>query len=366
MKKIFVILIISTALFASRGLILKDKDGVSFEMPYAKSYALLIGVSDYTNGWPDLESIPSELKKIKLALSTQGFKVEEVLNPTGKELSNAYESFIDKYGYDENNRLLFYFAGHGYTLNDGHKGYLVPRDAPNPSIDLKNFQRVSLNMTRVLAHSREMTSKHALFLFDSCFSGTIFKTRALPNKPPYIVSSMSKPVRQFITSGSANEEVPAKSTFALMFSDAIQGKADLNADNYVTGSELGLYLSQNLPNYENQTPQYGKIKDYELSQGDFVFISDAINNNFSPSFNCKYAKSYVEKKICANKELSDLDNLLSYTYKNTMSKLDYKQKKILQKDELSWIKVRDITCEYAHVSCIENAYKNRIRFLQNY
>jgi cytochrome c553 len=256
----------------TKGLQLKTATGDQITMPYVKSYALLIGVSDYTNGWPDLESIPAELDQVKNVLESQGFHVEMVMNPKGYELSESYETFIDKYGYDPNNRLLFYYSGHGFTTNNGNKGYLVPADAPNPNIDLKGFKRKSLNMGKLIYIAREMENRHALFLFDSCFSGTIFKTRALPTTPPYIEQSMSKPVRQFITAGSANEEVPAKSTFTPMFIDAIKGKADLNRDKYVTGSELGMYLSQNLPNYSNQSPQYGKIKDYNLAQGDFVFL----------------------------------------------------------------------------------------------
>lgn len=270
---IFLLIFLTVNLFGNtRGLKIISKDNESIEMPYEKSFALLVGVSDYTNGWPDLESIPSELKKVEKALTGQGFKVRTVLNPKGDELFNTFENFVNKYGYHEENRLFFLFSGHGYTTNGGKKGYLVPADAPNPNVDERAFKRSAMNMGRLITLSREMESKHALFLFDSCFSGTIFKTRALPKQPPYIKRSMSKPVRQFITAGSANEEVPSSSTFTPMFIDAIEGEADLNDDHYITGSELGMYMSQNLPNYANQSPQYGKIKDYELSQGDFIFI----------------------------------------------------------------------------------------------
>ena len=257
---------------AAKGVKLKTSGGESIIMPYANSHALLIGVSDYTNGWPDLESIPAELAQVRSALEGHGFQVTTVMNPRGFELSQSYDDFIDRYGYEPNNRLLFYFSGHGFSTNNGNKGYLVPADAPNPNVDLKGFKRISLNMNKLLFMAKEMENKHAIFLFDSCFSGTIFKTRALPSTPPYIEKSMSQPVRQFITAGSANEEVPAKSTFTPMFIDAINGKADLNNDRYVTGSELGMYLSQTLPNFSNQSPQYGKIKDYALAQGDFVFL----------------------------------------------------------------------------------------------
>jgi len=46
----------------------------------------------------------------------------------------------------------------------------------------------------------------------------------------------------------------------------------LYKDGYITGQELGFYLKNKVPQYTEQTPQYGKIKDYELSRGDFIFV----------------------------------------------------------------------------------------------
>ena len=62
---------------------------------YKGSYALLIGVSDYTNGWSDLESVPGELDRMEALLYRQGFKVEKHLNPNNTELRNAFTGFIN-------------------------------------------------------------------------------------------------------------------------------------------------------------------------------------------------------------------------------------------------------------------------------
>lgn len=35
---------------------------------------------------------------------------------------------------------------------------------------------------------------------------------------------------------------------------------------------MGLYLQEKVPQHRNQNPQYGKIKDYELTRGDFIFV----------------------------------------------------------------------------------------------
>ncbi|MBF0379805.1 MAG: SUMF1/EgtB/PvdO family nonheme iron enzyme [Magnetococcales bacterium] len=252
---------------------IKTKQGEQVGL-YKGSHALLIGVSDYKAGWPDLESIPGEMKQLERALSAKGFSVTKVSNPNARKLQSSFEDFIDKYGYDKNNRLLFFFSGHGYTRNNGNKGYLVPADAPNPKIDSRGFSRKAIRMSKVLAWARDIEAKHALFLFDSCFSGSVFKERALPDISPAIAKMTAKPVRQFITAGSSGETVPAKSTFVPVFIDAItEGLGDLNGDGYVSGMELGLHLQQKVPKHADQTPQFGKIKDYELSQGDFVFLS---------------------------------------------------------------------------------------------
>ena len=240
---------------------------------YEQSHALVIGVSDYTAGWPDLESVTKDVEAVSTALEGQGFNVEQVLNPTKRELAAAFGDFIDQYGYDPENRLLFYYSGHGYTqeLHGRQVGYLVPSDAPNPNEDRKGFSRKSLRMTQVLSWAKQIESKHALFLFDSCFSGSVLKERALV-VPRQIRTVTAKPVRQFISAGSAGQTVPADSVFRPSFIRGIRGEADLDKDGYVTGTELGLFLQKRVASYDTgQTPQFGKIKDPLYDEGDFVF-----------------------------------------------------------------------------------------------
>ena len=251
--------------------------GESVVAGYAGSYALVVGMSDYApgTGWGDLESVPGEVARVEGALRAQGFAVVTHLDPDAETLEKAFEDFIENHGYDEDHRLLFYVSGHGYTLAGAggrERGFLVPTDAPNPLRDAPGFRRKALSMAQIVTWAREMTARHALFLFDSCFSGTVFRTRALPDEPPHIDRLANEPVRQFITAGSANEEVPARSVFTPAFVDALEHReGDLNEDGYVTGMELGMHLQEKVPRHTEQTPQFGKIQDYELSRGDFVF-----------------------------------------------------------------------------------------------
>jgi len=258
---------------SQRAQVLRLKENGDILSSYTGSYALLIGESDYTNGWQDLESIPGELQQVENLLTSHGFQVEKAFNLNARQLRNRFETFINQYGFEENNRLLFFFSGHGYTRKN--KGYIVPIDAPAYDLDKKGFLQKALTMTEILAMARRIEAKHALFLFDSCFSGTVFKAKS--KIPRQISNAAALPVRQFITAGSADQTVPAKSVFTPAFVDALRfGLGDLNKDGYVTGQELGLYLWNKVPQHNSrQTPQYGKIKDYDLSRGDFVFAVDS-------------------------------------------------------------------------------------------
>ena len=263
MRKALLLLLLCIPLTVGAGtkglkIVVQDQSGKSISL-YGDSHALLIGVSEYqATDWADLESIPSELATVEKILIEQGFIVEKHLNPNGKDLEVIFESFIDNYGYEPENRLLFFFSGHGWTKENGKKGYLVPADAPNPEKDQKNFLRKALPMSQVLAWARQTEAKHSLYLFDSCFSGTIFQTKSLPDKPPHITEATSLPVRQFITAGKANELVPAQSTFTPAFVHALKyGSGDLNDDGYVSGTELGLHLQEVVPQHVRQTPQFG-------------------------------------------------------------------------------------------------------------
>ena len=205
---------------------------------------------------------------------TKGFKVKLVMDPDRTKLEKEIREFVALHGRKKNNRLLFYYAGHGYSQKlgyGGQMGYLVPRDAPDPKQDPVGFELNAISMQNIETYARNISSKHALFVFDSCFAGSIFNvTRGIPGA---IELKTAEPVRQFITSGTADQQVPDQSVFRIEFVRALNGDGDLNNDGYLTASELGQHLETKVVEYtkNQQTPQYGKLNDPILDQGDFVF-----------------------------------------------------------------------------------------------
>jgi len=82
---------------------------------YRESYALVIGVSDYTHGWPRIPNAVRDAREVGDELKKHGFHITLLENPASAQLKEGIEKFIASYGLDEHNRLLFYFAGHGHT-----------------------------------------------------------------------------------------------------------------------------------------------------------------------------------------------------------------------------------------------------------
>ncbi|MEK9763835.1 MAG: caspase family protein, partial [Deltaproteobacteria bacterium] len=242
---------------------------------YAESHALVIGVSQYRNGWSNLPGVRKDVKEVSQALQENGFQVTTIEDPGLDQLEIAIEDFIFEKGVNPENRLLIYYAGHGHTMKlgyGGEMGFLVPADAPVPKKGRDaQFRRQALSMQRIEEVAKNTSAKHVLFMFDACFAGSVFlATRAAP---AYIQQNTKEPVRQFITSGSAEQEVPDKSIFRRAFVDALNGKADYDKDGYLTGTELGAYIQKRTAeDWEGKlTPQYGKLQDPNLNKGDFVF-----------------------------------------------------------------------------------------------
>ena len=205
----------------------------------------MIGVSQYRNGWSNLPGVRKDVKEVSQALQENGFQVTTIEDPGLDQLEIAIEDFIFEKGVNPENRLLIYYAGHGHTMTlgyGGEMGFLVPADAPVPQKGRCEISSPSFEHATDRGGRQEYFAKHVLFMFDACFAGSVFlATRAAP---AYIQQNTKEPVRQFITSGSAEQEVPDKSIFRRAFVDALNGKADYDKDGYLTGTELGAYIQK--------------------------------------------------------------------------------------------------------------------------
>jgi tetratricopeptide (TPR) repeat protein len=257
--------------------IISDKTGIESSSGvralYGKSFAVVIGINNYQK-WPPLEFAVADAMAVKKRLTQLGFdQIVTILDKDATQrriLTELFNELPQKATH--NDRVLFYFAGHGQTedLPDGKKkGYIIPFDA-----DITNYSTTAISMEQIRSLSSRIQAKHIIYIMDSCYSGlglnrSIGKSRGISD---YIRKVSSMRVVQIITAGGKGEQVQEKEghgLFTTYFLRAINGAADINRDNVVTGTELGAYLRPAVSDASRQaqTPLYGRLE----GEGEFLF-----------------------------------------------------------------------------------------------
>jgi hypothetical protein len=274
---------------------LKDTDSTAFSIPdeagvghvfYNESHAILIIEGAYTNGWADVsDPAKANEKLLRERLEERGFHVLVWRNLAGSQLRTALTEAFSNYGYKPNARLFFYYYGHGLVMGEnendptGPRTFIVPIDAPNPSTQEQQFYQKALPITQIVEFAKESKVKHAFFAFEACRAGSVIASLAGPPRPypkGYLLNpKIQEPIDQFLTAGSAEQDIAATNSFTPLLIEALD-QGDINKDGYVTGSEVIMWVTQYLPQTTKfQNPENGH---YPLSSGgDFVFGPVVLN-----------------------------------------------------------------------------------------
>jgi len=249
---------------------------------YDNSYAVIIGINEYTKSKP-LKYAINDAKAInELLVNKFGFKNQNIrllLDAEATYASIRRELFAVSKLAKANDRILVYFAGHGQTITTNSEmqiGYLIP---VNGNIEEPTLTGIPMDDIFRICQS---DSKHMLFLMDACYSGLMAEgSRGIEiskNKTDYISTVANLSARQIITAGSGKQESLEgdewqHSAFTLNLIKALDNwEADgYNEDGYITASELGEYLKKAVFDETDgrQTPQVERIK--RSKGGEFVF-----------------------------------------------------------------------------------------------
>ena len=60
---------------------------------YEESHALIIGISDYTNGWSKLAGVKEDVTEVQSALEDNGFEVQLLEDPNKQQMEATIEDF---------------------------------------------------------------------------------------------------------------------------------------------------------------------------------------------------------------------------------------------------------------------------------
>jgi len=244
-----------------------------------RGHALLIGVSDYKSGWPQLPNVKNDLHDLTAGLEPYFETVEIVPNPFVAQLRDRMGEFLLGQWNKPDERLFIYYAGHGFTdFNQSSRdndGYITGSDTPGKAV------AKAMSFYEVDSWSRQTRARHVLMVFDACFSGSLFQTMGPPEDPARpdldgVRRMLGQPMRYYITAGRQNEEVAADSTFATLLLRGLRGGADTYHMGIISADDLGSYLYHEVPKYSPrpQTPQYKSIGNARLSEGQFFFLTE--------------------------------------------------------------------------------------------
>jgi len=249
---------------------------------YDDSWALIVGINDYEHVRGLNYAVEDALAMKNMLINDYGFSRNNVRvltngEATGSNIKKELHSLIKSVG--ENDRVVFYFAGHGETealgIEGGDMGFLIPADG-----EAEDLYLTAIPMDELKRISNWSKAKHMLFLVDACYGGlAAMNTRSLASTSPNYLDKITEDIsRQIITAGGKEEKVLEKdewehSAFTKnLLSGLKEKRADYNDDGIITGSEIGMYLQEkvSLDTDNFQTPEIGRFTTHE---GEIIFIT---------------------------------------------------------------------------------------------
>ena len=280
---------------------------------FSRNLAFIIGINNYGNGISPLKTAVNDAQKIvEIIRKKHGYKVWVCLDKvaTLSNLNQLLEKTLPEQ-VTKNDRLLFYFAGHGVALNgdDDPAGYLIPQDAKQG--DTSSY----LPMTKLHDALSKLPCRHFLGILDCCFAGAFrwSSTRDLLATPEVIHKErydrfITDPAWQIITSSASDQkaldnfdfnvergQVGNHSPFAEAFLEALEGAADAYpptkngkpaGDGVITATELYLYLRDRveIPTEKyrlRQTPGIWCLNKHD--KGEYIFLTPGHQLNLPPA-----------------------------------------------------------------------------------
>jgi hypothetical protein len=250
---------------------------------YSNSHALVVGISKYLRVSPLVYATNDAVAVADLLKKRYGFPEKNVVvlldeAATASAIRQAFMSYANKGATAPDDRLVFFFAGHGHTaVGLGRPvGFLVPVDG-QPS------DRNSLIRWDELTRDAELIeAKHVLFLMDACYGGlALQRNLGETGQARYAKDMLARPARQVLTAGKADQVVsdgngvrPGHSIFTAYLLEALEGAAATEG-GVITANGVMAWVASRVSNddYSRQSPDYGRIE----GDGDLIFNPDAVD-----------------------------------------------------------------------------------------
>jgi TolA-binding protein len=209
---------------------------------YDKSRAVVVGIEQYPQG-RSLPGAVEEAKQVAQAFRQLGFEeITELYNKdaTARRLHQALTDVFTK-KVDRSGRVVVFFVGQTGTTRDGQgrgMGYLVPADAQ--ATNVAKF----LTVDTIKELSKRSPSKHTLLVVNAPFRASEASPPKAGSTPAAEAEARAVQVIAAVGKDDKSGKAGGKTPFAQVLLTGLSGAADLNQNGWLTASELGAFIKQ--------------------------------------------------------------------------------------------------------------------------
>jgi hypothetical protein len=234
-------------------------------------YALVIGINEYPAGLPSLKTAVNDANAVgQLLHDRYGFDVRFLLDrdATRANILTALHKFRSTLG--ENDSLLIYYGGHGYSDKAADKVYWLPADAESADSPSR------IIVDDLTSEIRALPARHVLVVSDSCYAGGL--SRDVHEGPPpamtpkYLMRELGTRSRTLMASGGDEPVSDSGSNGHSVFANAVLKALEREDDPMFSAQEL-FYESvrKQVAGNSDQIPEYAPLRNSSDDGGDFIF-----------------------------------------------------------------------------------------------
>lgn len=241
------------------------KDETNKESRYqSQKWAVVIGISDYQNSnTTDLRYADLDAKLFyDFLTSKEGGSVpkEQIVLLTGRDatrtsiISALSETFRQAI---ESDMIIFYFASHGYVVEESKELFLLPFDANSDEIE-----GTSVSETDIQKYIGRSKAGKKLIIADACHSGNLGLDKMNRSNSS---SSINQKLMQLTTYKNGSVIISASSSsgvskefselkhgaFTYYLVEGLRGKADVNNDRLISIREAFNYVNKKVVTFTN-------------------------------------------------------------------------------------------------------------------
>lgn len=232
------------------------------------NYLLVIGIDKYRNeAFPDLVNAKSDAERVaKVLCERYNFTlIQPPLFDEEATRNNILAALDNLSNLLKEDRLMIYFAGHGFKNVFMNMGFWVPHDANKTTGDF-------VPNSNVIDYLKGIQAKHVLLISDSCYSGLfITQSRAVGNLTPHeILDSLDS--RWIFASGGIETVGDGEAGKGSPFSKSFYEFLETNNFPTVSAGELFAAVTRmTISRTRFQTPKFDFIPCDANAGGEMIF-----------------------------------------------------------------------------------------------